>query len=522
MGKFISKYYYLVLILITLLLSIIPDVYRIYITPKGTTFPLIHNRPEDYFGYLGYMRTGVEGEWIVTNRVSSEHFQPKFVYTLFVIGGIIGKITQIELPWIYFAARVIFGGLLLYISYITICNLYKQSRSRIIAILLVCFSTGFWYIGVDNGRIFIGQFLTFWTHFDPVARVTFLPHHLLATLLGLYSLIVLNKAITSSSKRHLIQSGFIGMLAGFNYHGAMSNIIGSIGLLLLSKKKERFYFVIYILISVTALLYIFYLSHTVWPYTISNNLAGKFTFPVRLGDYIGVLGPTFFLTIIGLRQIIFSNNELAKILLVWALFPFVGIFLVEKIFPQWGNMPYLEATSYIPFGILAVFGIQEIGNLFKTHAKSAMIIILVILMMYFIPPWVDSLSESFTAIPINFYNRYIPNQIIDGMKWLDKNSQYQSTVLSGGFFGAIIQAYSHNYTVYGDDINTYKASEKSADMIRFFAQRDPQAALEILKKYDVKYVFYSMDTDAPSVEFISKLPLTQVYTNSRVTIFQVN
>lgn len=523
-------------LIIALLLSIIPDIYRISITSKDTTFPLIHNNAPDYFYYLSLMHQGWEGKWFLTTRMTPEKFPSVLAQTFFALLGHIAKIAKISLPLTYFLSRIILGATLLLTIIFLAKKLFQKETSIITACLFAFFGTGFWTLTIN-------KFLAFWTRLDPVLRTTYLPHHLLSTALAILSIIFLSKALDKKNVKKAILAGIFGLLSGLVYFATMINILGGVGIAIGLKLINNIYtfllktgdtrekldilrtvinnitcFFYYFLLSFLSLAYLLYLAKTTFPWSTYNKAGEGFTFFFTLWEYVANLGPTFLLTLLGLPLILKKPSWLVFILFGWLAFPFFGIFKLNKMFPQFANVYFLEATSHIPAGILAVYGLKTIKKLLLKKLSFAIVILL---FLYFIPPTIWSIKNESKRLSINAYNNYLPKEMIEGIKWLDYYTPKESIVLAGGYLGNIIPAYTHNRVVYGHPANTFNSAQKHADIIVFFSQKDKEAVLNILKKHKVSYVFFSLDTDPPKEEFIQYLNLEKIYENEKVKIFKV-
>lgn len=521
--------------LITIFLSIIPDIYRLRQTPPNTVFPLIHNHPEDYFYYLSFMRQGYDGQILLTSRLTSEKFEPKLVYTFFAILGHFSRITHISIPFTYFISRILLGIILLIVSVFIGSKIFKANYNRLLLTIFLCFSTGFWTY--QSGRI--TQYLNFWTRFDPIIRTTYLPHHLFSSIFGILSLYYFARGLEKNDIKYLVIAGLSGMISGFVFYSTMINIIGGVVLIMIvmniklimtnfqrNSRSESLtktfrinkLFLIYITISSLSLIYLFLLSKSTFPWNTYQNLSQEFTFDTPLMQYIAALGPSFILTLIGIPLIIKSKNTLSFIMLGWILFPFIGLYLLNQIFPSLSNMIYLEATSYIPTSILAVYGIRYLYKLFPTRRIITLISLFIII--YFIPPLVSSFSKALTILPNNYYNIYIPNAVIESFNWLNKYTPKESVVLAGGYFGNIIPAYTSNRVFYGHRIDTFDAKEKLKLAYQIFSGQDAILAKKLSQQYNLSYIYYSLDTDLPTDKFLQNIDLKLVYQNAKVRIYK--
>ncbi len=557
-------------------ISIIPDIYRLTITPQGTFFPLIHNHTGDYFYYLSLIRQGIEGNILLTSRMTPEHFSPALAQTFFAVLGWIAKILGIDNIAIYFLSRIITGFLLLIAIIFLAQKVFKSGKFIILASFLAIFATGFWLPTTDKAKALgVLQYLTHWTKLDPIIRTTYLPHHLISTFLGIVSIILLSSALKAKSWQKGIAAGILAALGGFVYFATFINFLGALVILIfiivLRRISETLFgkslnlsvilgiptlhretpesigdsgrtsgrtawyipsfarmtlisrsfsiFLIYILFASISLIYLFMLSKSGFPWSVYDRVGENFTLYLPFMHYIYSLGPTFILTLIGL-PIIFSNfTFLNGFLLSWALFPFTGLFILSKIFDRYGNVYFLESSNYIPLGILAVYGLERLYQVFSKKKIYAALGI-TLLVIYFIPPLSSSIIAESARLSPFYYNLFIPNDIKDGMNWLDKFTPKESVVLSGGFFGNIIPAFAHNRVVYGHPANTFQPDKKMKDTDIFFAQNDLREAKNILSKYHVNYVFYSKDTDPPNENFTSSLGFNLIYQNPQVVIFK--
>lgn len=532
------------------IISILPDIYRLAVIPANTTFPLIHNNAQDYFYYLSLTQQGFEGQWFLTTYMTPERFPRAFAQTFFALLGQVSRITHISNVWLYFISRIVLGFTLLITCVYLAKKLYTPailSFDISLACLFTAFGTGFWTATANPVKIV--SYLSFWTRLNPILRTTYLPHHLFSTIFGLLSIILLAQAINRNSIKVAIISGLLALASSFVYFATMINIIGgfiiaffihgvsemvkkikekrqksivTLPYLFFRNRKSLPSLFIYFSLSSISLIYLLYLSRTTFPWSTYDKVGQQgFTFHIFFWHYIGALGPLFFLTLLGIPLLFTSDSLLGLILLGWTIFPFIGIFFLSEIFPQYGNVYFLEATSYIPIGILAVFGIIKLKSWLRKYQTLTNIFILLII-VYFIPPVVSSLQRELKTFPTNYYNKYIPNQIFDGINWLSGNTKKEEVVLSGGFFGNIIPAYTHNRVVYGHPANTYDSAQKSTDVNLFFSQKDPEIALDILQKYNVSYVFFSLDTDSPNDDYTNLLKLEKVFENDKVKIYRTD
>lgn len=535
----LRKYLYplsIFLILVSAItVSIIPDIYRLKIAPPHTTFPLVHNSQEDYFYYLSLMRQGKDGHLFVTSRMSPEIFPRMPVQMLFSIMGMSTRLTHLSLEITYFICRLLLGLILLLTSFFLIRHLFTSKKYQLMAFLIVCFGTGFWSVSRANNAFGIIQYLTFWTRLDPIMRTTYLPHHALSTICGLISLYFLAKGIEKGSFRQIAYASFFGFVSGYVYFATMVNILGGVAvsvlvvtLLILIQKGPRlkaeaahiWYLIIYVCTSFLSLLIILSISKKIFPWSNYNNVSDQFTFFINWADYFKSLGPAFILTLLGLPLIISTGKLLPYLLFGWVVFPFIGIFYLFRIFHQYGDVYYLEATSYIPLGILAGYGLMLLDRI--TKRKIASWILMIILLVYSTPPIITSVNTEKQRLKPGYFNVFLPDDVKQGLSWLDKNSAEESVVISGGYMGVIIPAFTHNRMVNGHPKNTYLPADKTTDILTFFAAPDVATCAKILAKHHVSYVFYSYDTAVPGDKFLENMGVSKVFDSPVTKIYKTN
>lgn len=519
------------LIILSLVVSLAPDFYRLAISPKGITFPLVHNSHPDYYYYLSFMKQGSEGNLLLTSRTTPERFKPVLAQTFYAVLGIISRVGNISNVFVYFFSRIIFGALLLVSCIYLACQLFKSKREILLSLLFVSFGAGFWTVILKDNQVKIDQFLMFWSRMDPIMRTTYLPHHLLSTIIAIFSLVLLAKALEQNNIAKAVFAGILGFLSGFIYFATMLNILGALAVFTVIWTVYTLYhknweisrylcLVYYALLSSLSLLYVYYLSISLFPWSSYNRVGEIFIFQMTVFEYLGNLGPLIILVILGLRLLLQQKSTLSLLLLSWLIFPTLGIFLIAPYFPRYGNVYFLEATSYIPVGILAVFGVKMLDNRLGKKYRFVVPILIFFLFLYFIPPIYGSYQREFPLYSTTHYNVYLPNGLLDSFSWLEKNTPKESVVLAGGYIGNLIPAFTHNRVVYGHPANTFAASQKISDAYVVFNQTNLEEARVVLVKYNVSYVFFSLDTNAPGENFVHALNLTKVYENDKVKIFR--
>ena len=136
--------------------------------------------------------------------------------------------------------------------------------------------------------------------------------------------------------------------------------------------------------------------------------------------------------------------------------------------------------------------------------------------------WNNSMNVEKSSWGPNVYNIYLLKDFYHAFDFLNANTSENSVVLSGGFLGNIIPAFTHNKTFLGHPVITYQFDDKNTLLSTFLTFKNPEESKEIIKQFGINYVFFTLDTGQPSLEFISQIGLQKIYENPSVTIYQVS
>ncbi len=197
-------------------LSFIEFGYGRFKQPAGTSYTFLHNYPEDFFYYLHVIRQGIDGNILVTSRMTPETFGPQFTVTFFVLLGWIGRITGLTPVTLYTAARLIGGLALVWAIWLLTERLFHDRRERLASFVLTL--TGSFLPIIQDGRLAVATYVKAWTELDPLARLTYIPHHLWSKVLLVFLILLLTQRATgsmSARRNTLLAVGFGVLLMGF-------------------------------------------------------------------------------------------------------------------------------------------------------------------------------------------------------------------------------------------------------------------------------------------------------------------
>lgn len=111
---------------------------------------------DDYNVYRSYIRQHAEGNLFARNQYTTEPQVPRFVNLLFLLMGLVCRMSGLPPALVYHLFRVVGGVLLLYLLYRLAAEVGLERRGRWLTLLLASFSSGLGWIvyrAVAEGRL---------------------------------------------------------------------------------------------------------------------------------------------------------------------------------------------------------------------------------------------------------------------------------------------------------------------------------------------------------------------------------
>lgn len=479
----------IVIIVLSISLSLLQTIVYWLKSPPGTVFPFIHNYISDYYYYLHLMRQGFAGNWLATSWLTSEAFPPQFVNPFFLFLGHLSRITHISLPLMYTLARGIGGiGLIIGILLLSRAWFSKDRFWRTVALAITIFSTGFW--NWSAGKLSPPPLVHTWTEFDPMFRLSYIPHHLWSKVFLVLLLFLIHKWHKQIILQRLGVLVILTILMGFTSPVTLVTFIPTINLWFgleayIMKKDQPFLKRLVLLTSIIlAIAFLVALYHkqieqSVFPWTSYAGWEGHVQFTITPLTYLQSLGPTAILFLFALPAL--WRRSLGRLLIAWAVSGWLGAFILVKFVPL-SNIRFLEGYQWIPLGIGAAVGI-------KSFKKPIALLLLCLLPFYFFLGFKSSWQEHASYIQQNKNNPqvYIPLPWQEALKFLEKVGQSQEVVLAPPEMSPLIPAFSGKRVVWAHELMTLNSAQKLRDVNLFYQTPDPLVRQEILKRYQIKY-----------------------------------
>lgn len=490
-------------------------------TPAGFVYPLVHNYEADYYWYLSLIREGFDGSLLLTSRFTPELWKPQFVNTFFPFLGMVGRVISATPMLMYTLARVFFGSSLLIAGFFLASELFKDKKDRWMAFLLMIFGAPFWYR--DGGAI--NQVGEFWTGFDPLMRLSWLPHHLAANIFLILTLILWIQFQKAKSPLRFVVPIFVTsvLAAWLNPASGMVLVFMVLGIVVFSGRLSLGTIVIGLGASLP-LVYLYVLTNSVFPWTAFRDWERFVVYPVDPMRFMEILGIVGIGAALSLPVALNRKNFPWIIIVLWFLFPFIGLFVLQYVVPL-SNGRFLQGAAYIPAALLCSLGIiTAYHSLVKKGIYRQWMIPCAVFMFVFFtaPSFWSSIDRQLGYVRTNRVNPfvYVPKSTVDAFTWLNAHADNESVVLAPLSVMTTLPALTSLQVVAGHPTFTFKPGDKERDVGAFYRFGDTQMARRILKTYTVKYVWIEDIHPAPA-SFTSELSLRRVYSNSFVSLYKV-
>lgn len=548
---FKSEYFWVFLIIIMALgIGISPTIYLWWKTPPGAQYTFAFNYLPDFYHYISWMKSGIEGHLKIYSRYTSEILPTKYVlpYTIYPILGFIGSKIGLGVFAVYTLARIAFGGIRILLIYLLISQLITEKRRRLFTLAITVFLPGFLLPQISNGQLNFSYFLNGITNFDIYKRIVFIPHHTLSHIFNIIFFILFYKGLKQDNKKYTLLAGLSLLITTLINPAAllyMGFIILTAFIILTRQARGRddklnheasipdignllIHFTIAAIPMLLAGIYYKFYMFTVFPWDLfsQSNIGAqwkKVDMLWTLPEYLGAVGPGFIFSLVTLWGKKYQKNIFYILLLSWAWGPILG-FVFFKIFYNSSQLIFrlFQAQQFVPFGIFTGLGIFQICESVKPRLKRiALIGIGSILLIISLPYFILSYKTQIEEINVSNYNVSMPIDTINAAKFLDNNTPTESVVLAGYFMAQILPTLSHNRVYLSVSDVTWDYDKKIALFTRFFSnQMKTEEIKEFFKNGQISYILFGPDTPANAI--VSQLDFVkEIYKSGNNYIYRV-
>ncbi len=128
------------------ILTLLPYAYAHLASPPGRAFMGFFFLGDDANTYLAKMREGWDGQWLWTNRYTTESSPPVYFFIYWLALGKLAAVLHLPLLGMFHLARVAGAFLLLYAGWVFIEHFIEEPRARRFAIVFLAFGLGLGWV----------------------------------------------------------------------------------------------------------------------------------------------------------------------------------------------------------------------------------------------------------------------------------------------------------------------------------------------------------------------------------------
>lgn len=509
-----ERFWVLGTILVALFLSSSPYLYGmirqghdfryLWVNPLG---------PADTNVYFSFIKQAAQGKVFLENLHTSEIQNGSIFHPLWLVLGWVAALFHIAIPVIFHVARVIFGGIFLLLLYRFLLEFFEQPRQRILAFLLLTFSSGlgaFFSLGInvaDNTQ----QFLLLPTDQWVPESNTFLT--LLHSPLFILSQTLLLVLAWSFAKEKQYTSYvffaalvfLLGILHPYDLVTTLMIMVSYFSIRIAQNRTVRSQDVrryirrtlLVVLFAVPSALY-FILVGRIEP-AIGQWAQQNITPSPLPHNYIigyGLLTP---FAVVGFTALRKTRKPVQLLVLTWVVVSILLLYVPVQINRRFTN------GLHIPLAILAAVGIDILWNGVAHKLRNRRWTRQVVLATC---GWVVGLglflSSGVTvaraiyweANPVNSIY-YVPRNVMTAIQWMEKSLPRNAVIISHPFIGNLIPAVTGDRVYAGHGHQTLHWKEK-VDLLKnwfFYTNKDDEAKVAFLKRERISFIFFSQYED---------------------------
>ncbi len=496
-------------------------------TPQNTVYTFSSGHLGDFYAYTAMITRGQAGHILYHNIFSVLNPPDVFVHPLFHLLGLLTGFSNIPPYIVFFAARLMFLGLLVLLVGKLAAIIFPKGIAKYIALIIFISASAAWQVVSEPGGLVIKYAYEYTDYFDLFKKIHYIPpHHLLAhafvicslllltqKTLKIHNLILLSGTAVAIGLLHPDVLQFLLIISGFNLLFC---------LLWDANKKQNLVLFSVLAISAVAILtfeayQVIYILHHTEPL---SALFQKSARPISFLTYLQLLGPVSALSIFAYFRKTTYSQPLMRLLALWGLIPFLIFFL-----PDWGiNTSVYRVFQYYQHIPLAILATQTLNLLTqKIHHSVFLILFAIFFVSYGFLPYFINFSNRLKTMQPNYMNIYLPKSLLTTFRFLAEHSQPDSHVLAGQTVSSMLPTFSHNKVPFGHDSSYQDFSQIRDGAYGMYSGTLSPADLQTyLNKFHFSYIIFGIDAPEFSQTPYTTLPfLKPIYENNSIRIIEV-
>jgi len=503
------KSFTLALLLSFLLITNIPYIFGIFSSGNGLIFGGLIQNPIDGNTYLAKMYEGYLGEWKFHLPFSVERGEGAYLFLFYLFLGHLSRWLGLSLIIMFHVARIIATvALFLSVSFFIEKLLPVETYAKKIALILCLFGSGSgWLV------LFFNLFTTdMWVaETYPFFSAYTNPHFPLGLALILFLLVY-------SYHAQNIKSFLLATVLGLSLAAIMPfGIVVLAGIYLIENTwrylSERQIVLTPFFTLIGGGIYLLYQYFAILrdPVLSEWNIQNV-TLSLPMWDIILSLSPAFFLAIIGYRVTSCSLPAFSvRVLCGWALLGFLLIY-----FPFNLQRRFMLGL-YIPFSLLAVFGLVEISKRMRSRIKHVYLIAILLSVLTNVIVLSAGIFCFFSRDKKIFYSKLER----DAFNWIIKNTPEDSIILASGEMGLLIPGHTGRRVLFGHPFETIHAKQREESVRSVFqGKAEPDEINRLLQTDGIDYILWTgRESDITGIR--DQLNFAVVFDNIETRIYDV-
>jgi hypothetical protein len=465
----------------------------------------------DGHSYLAKMQQGYHGEWKFTLPYTAEAGEGAYLFFFYILLGHIARIVNLPLVFVFHIARI-FGAIFLLC---TIGNFFQRNfedkRWQLFGYSISVLGSGMGWLAVLFG-LFTSDFWVAEAY--PFLSMYTNPHFSIG--LSLMILLITSQRLFPIAL-NIILSLILGVIMPFGVVIVLL-VLGSLFLTdiysdkNLEENKIMHLNSLYRLLALglgggAVILYQYWIILKDPVLSLWN--AQNITKSPSLLDFLISFSPILMVGIFGIKQA--WNEKTGRILVLWALISFILISI------PWNLQRRFLSSLYFPLSGLCVYGTRQLVYRKTMRFQTIMVLILVLVLPTNLVVVLSGINASIIQDPQVFF----PTALLDGIEWINENTQENALVLTDEITGLFIPSLSGRRVIYGHPFETIQA-EREKEFIKNIL--DGEVNLEYVDKAiaerGINYVFINHKLQKIPVAWVSSMQLIKVYNSDDISIYK--
>ena len=499
---------------------------------------------EDIHSYLAKMQLGYRGEWRYHILFTSEPHSGAYLYTFYIALGHLARLMHADLVLTYHAARLVSGLMFLITAYIFITFFLARTSERLLAFILVCWSSGLgWLALLFTGSYKVGGItpVDFWLiEMYGYFTVMLFPH----TCIALTCLLL----IFAFSLRFTEEARWLYLLGAALATGILSSI-------------HAFMVLVVALTLIGYWAYQFVRGRVLWPQLPGLCAIWLVALPIVAYQYLVIV-----------RNPVFAGWQAQNLTVSPSPWHYVlgyGLVLGLALPGGWWALRQLQRWPLLVIWLLVVVPLLYAPSVFPIQRRViegsgiALCLLAVPGLTRYVLPWVERIwqrvreligcqttvpmvhSSPVPWLPALLIALTLPSTLLvitsaslaaaagrpdivvsraelAAVEWLIEHSQPEDTILASYELSGFIAARSGRRVFMGHWAETVNLQQKRAAAVRFYSSADDTERKELLRDYGIRYVVHGPRERAMGHFDPSRVSyLRPVFRSRDVTIYRV-